>query len=70
MSDSTQGSRLKPDAPEFIPLGSKHESDKSLLKLGPKEAAKLQIKREKEEKKAASLNKKAGKKARFEVLGT
>ncbi|CAG8981855.1 hypothetical protein HYALB_00009530 [Hymenoscyphus albidus] len=63
-----EGSKLKPDAPEFVPLRSKAESE-ALSPLKPttsKEAIKAQKKVEKEEKKAASLSKKTAKKARFE----
>ena len=69
MSNDTQGSRLKPDAPEFVPLKSKVDLEQSPSKLTPREAAKAQKKLEKEEKKAASLSKRLGKKARFEPPG-
>lgn len=51
----SQGSRLKPDAPEFVP-GS---ASKIAFKALAKEAAKMQKKQEKEVKKAAVLAKKA-----------
>jgi len=53
---------LKPDAPEFIPTQMKTTTtDPS--KLNPKDAAKAQKKKERDDRKAASLAKKAGKKA-------
>jgi len=60
-----EGSKLKPDAPEFVPTQSKPQSQPSapLSKAETKEAAKAQKKQEKEERKIASLTKKAGKKA-------
>lgn len=54
---------MKPDAPEFVPLSL------SPAKPTTKEAIKAQKKLEKEEKKAASLSKKTGKKARFDDQG-
>ncbi|KAF4633947.1 hypothetical protein G7Y89_g4170 [Cudoniella acicularis] len=54
-----ESSRLKPDAPEFVPLRSKINTDDSLAKASPKEASKLLKKAENEERKAASLSKKA-----------
>ncbi len=61
-SNVTQGSKLKPAAPEFIPGRTNSTVTDSLPKVDPKEAAKAQKKQEKEEKKAASLAKKVGKK--------
>lgn len=57
-----KGSKLKPEAPEFVPTQLKSISTDP-AKPNPKEAAKAQKKREREERKAASLAKKAGKKA-------
>ena len=64
-SNSLKGSKLKPDAPEFVPTQSKPQAQPSapLSKAETKEAAKAQKKQEKEERKIASLTKKAGKKA-------
>jgi hypothetical protein len=57
-----KGSKLKPDAPEFVPNQSKDNSTGSPTKSNGKDAAKVQKKKEREERKAASLAKKAGKK--------
>jgi hypothetical protein len=57
-----KGSKLKPDAPEFVPNQSKTNSTDSPTKSNGKDAAKVQKKKEREERKAASLAKKAGKK--------
>jgi hypothetical protein len=61
-SNTWKGSRLKPDAPEFVP-----NQPKTVLaepsKPYTKEAAKTQKKKDREERKAASIAKKAGKKA-------
>jgi hypothetical protein len=55
-------SKLKPDAPEFVPLRSKVEPNKSTAKFDLKTSAKPQKKQEKDERKDRfSLNKKAGK---------
>ncbi|TVY75636.1 Heavy metal tolerance protein [Lachnellula suecica] len=65
-----EGSKLKPNAPEFVPLQLKSKVSDSIAKSVTKEAAKLQKKLEKEERKAASLSKKAGKKMiRFQSDG-
>jgi hypothetical protein len=56
-----KGSKLKPDAPEFVPTQMK-TSASDPAKLNLKEAAKAQKKRDREERKVASLAKKAGKK--------
>ncbi|XMA10963.1 hypothetical protein WAI453_003754 [Rhynchosporium graminicola] len=62
-----EGSKLKPDAPEFIPSQlpprPQPQLPAPLSKTQAKEAAKAQKKLEKEEKKTASLTKKAGKRA-------
>ena len=61
MPNSYKASRLKPDAPEFVPTQmSSTPTDHPKLNL--KEAAKAQKKKERDERKAASLAKKAGKK--------
>ena len=61
-SNISKGSKLKPDAPEFVPTQTQTLSiDPS--KSNPKDAAKIQKKRDREDRKAASLAKKAGKKA-------
>ena len=71
-SNNLKCSKLKPDAPEFVPEGSKGKATDPLSKTGSKELetkvssreiAKAQKLKEKEERKAASLAKKAGKKA-------
>ncbi|KAL5314080.1 hypothetical protein ACEPPN_018504 [Leptodophora sp. 'Broadleaf-Isolate-01'] len=71
-----EGSKLKPDAPEFIPTKPKPQSQPQAQAPAPiskdetKEAAKAQKKLKKEEKKIASLTKKAGKRAaKSERLG-
>jgi hypothetical protein len=56
-----KGSKLKPDAPEFVPTQMK-STLADPPKLNPKEAAKAQKKRDRDERKATSLAKKAGKK--------
>jgi hypothetical protein len=56
-----KGSKLKPDAPEFVPTQTKASSTDP-AKSNPKEVAKAQKKKDREERKAASLAKKAGKK--------
>lgn len=61
MPNSFKGSRLKPDAPEFVP-SQMNSTPTDLPKLNLNEAAKAQKKRERDERKAASLAKKAGKK--------
>lgn len=52
---------MKPDAPEFVPNLSKFPQLPPMSKAKVKEAVKAQNKLEKEERKAASLAKKAGK---------
>lgn len=61
MPNSLKGSRLKPDAPEFVP-SQINSTPTDHPKLNLKEAAKAQKKKERDERKAASLAKKAGKK--------
>ncbi len=61
MPNSYKGSRLKPDAPEFVPT-QMNSTPTGHPKLNLKEAAKAQKKKERDERKAASLAKKAGKK--------
>jgi hypothetical protein len=61
MPNSYKGSRLKPDAPEFVPT-QMNSTPIGHPKLNLKEAAKAQKKKERDERKAASLAKKAGKK--------
>jgi hypothetical protein len=61
MTNTFKGSRLKPDAPEFVP-SQMISTPTDHPKLNLKEAAKAQKKRERDERKAASLAKKAGKK--------
>ncbi len=56
-------STLKPDAPEFVPTHSKAPLPPPISKTEVKEAVKAQKKLEKEEKKASTLTKRAGKKA-------
>jgi hypothetical protein len=56
-----KGSKLKPDAPEFVPTQMK-ATPIDPPKLNPREAAKTQKKRDRDERKVASLAKKAGKK--------
>jgi hypothetical protein len=58
---------LKPDAPEFVPLHAKLDTE--VVTPPTKEALKLQKKAEKEERKAASLGKKAGKKSKLDRPG-
>ncbi|KAK0104792.1 hypothetical protein ONS95_005061 [Cadophora gregata] len=60
-----EGSKLKPDAPEFVPGQSVSLSlpTTPISKAEAKEAVKAQKKQEKEERKIASLTKKAEKKA-------
>lgn len=61
-SDVTKGSKLKPDAPEFVPLVSKGDVTRPATATNSKAAAKAQKKLEKVQRKAASsLTKKAGK---------
>jgi hypothetical protein len=61
-SDITKGSKLKPDAPEFVPGGSKGDGTRPPTTADLKAAAKAQKKLEKEQRKAASsLGKKSGK---------
>jgi hypothetical protein len=61
-SDMTKGSKLKPDAPEFVPLASKGDVTRPTTAADSKAAAKAQKKLEKEQRKAASsLSKKSGK---------
>jgi len=60
--DMIKGSKLKPDAPEFVPLRSKVGSNKSPVRFNLKTSAKPQKKQEKDERKDKfSLSKKAGK---------
>ncbi|EPE24943.1 P-loop containing nucleoside triphosphate hydrolase [Glarea lozoyensis ATCC 20868] len=67
-SHQREGSKLKADAPEFVPSSLKTDAaEGTSKKYTPKEAAKAQKKLEKEEKKAASLRKKIAKKARFQT---
>lgn len=65
MPNISQGSKLKPEAPEFIPGRANAMSTDSLSKTNSKsaakEAAKAQKKQEKEDKKAGALAKKAEK---------
>jgi hypothetical protein len=61
MPNSVKGSRLKPDAPEFVPT-QLISTPTDHPKLNPKETAKAQKKKERDERKAASLAKKADKK--------
>jgi hypothetical protein len=74
VSNKPQGSKLKPDAPEFIPSRT-NATPTSLAKANAKEtmkeAAKGQKKHEKEDKKAAILAKKADKiEKKIEKLGS
>jgi hypothetical protein len=74
-----KASKLKPDAPEFVPFRIKTPADltpqadskdpESPSKINPKDAAKAQKKQEKDERKAASLAKKVGKKVGKQVDG-
>ncbi len=61
MPNSFKGSKLKPDAPEFVPTQMK-TTPTDPAKLNPREVVKAQKKRDRDERKAASLAKKAGKK--------
>jgi hypothetical protein len=61
-SNIFKGSRLKPDAPEFIPNQLK-PTTADPLKLNSKDAAKAQKKKDRDDRKAASLAKRAGKRA-------
>lgn len=75
MSNLVQSSKLKPDAPEFVPSFANGTGTDSPSKLNPKEAAKeaakAQKKQEKDEKKSASLAKKAEKiEKKVSKLGT
>jgi hypothetical protein len=60
-SNTLKGSKLKPDAPEFVPNQLNAVATEP-TKPNTKEAAKAQKKKEKEERKAASIAKRAGKK--------
>jgi hypothetical protein len=75
-----KGSKLKPDAPEFVPLQFKtnpadlttqadSKDPESSSKTNSKDVAKAQKKQEKEERKAASIAKKLGKKLGKQVDG-
>lgn len=74
-----KASKLKPDAPEFVPFRIKAPADlttqadsedpESSSKTNSKDAAKVQKKQGKEERKAASLAKKVGKKTGKQVDG-
>jgi hypothetical protein len=74
-----KASKLKPNAPEFVPFRIKAPADlamqadsknpESPSKMNPKDSAKAQKKQEKEERKAASLAKKVGKKVGKQVDG-
>ena len=68
-SNTSKGSKLKPDAPEFVPNQPKTTSTDSPTKSSGKEAAKVQKKKEREERKTASLAKKAGKKVAKQLDG-
>jgi hypothetical protein len=74
-----KASKLKPDAPEFVPFRIKAPADltpqadskdpESPSKISLKDAAKAQKKQEKDERKATSLAKKVGKKVSKQVDG-
>jgi hypothetical protein len=74
-----KASKLKPDAPEFVPFRIKAPADltppadskdqESPSKINSKDAAKAQKKQEKDERKAASLVKKVSKKVGKQVDG-
>jgi hypothetical protein len=75
-----KASKLKPDAPEFVPFRIKAPADltppadskdpESPSKINPKDTAKAQKKQGKEERKAANLAKKLGRKAGKQVDGS
>jgi hypothetical protein len=67
-----KASKLKPDAPEFVPFRIKAPADLAIQadsKDPESPSAKAQKKQEKEERKAASLAKKVGKKVGKQVDG-
>jgi len=78
--NNIKASKLKPDAPEFVPFRIKAPADltpqadskdqESPSKINSKDAAKAQKKQEKDERKAASLAKKVGKRVGKQVDGS
>lgn len=63
-SNLKKGSKLKPDAPEFVPLASQADSTKTPAKADSRTSSKAQRKKEKgDRKEKSSMSKKVGKAA-------